>query len=781
MFYSNNYSKYIENLKLEKSKIAFRQLVENSQEDKSNDIVINDILSSKENNDISKEITIPEKDGNDFSYEEESISKDGIKIDVESNKTNSKFSKKIDNNVDSSNKSGKSINVDNEFSSSESNKVSEVDSFDSKDGKKVSEVNSESDKSARSVEFNDVNSEKVSNDLAYENTLSGKSERRLTNQDDPSIKEDTELLRQNETDKKEGLEIDRQKDPTAKEDTELLRQNETDKKEGKNVSDFDEIPSKSISDIIKSIKEEKKNEGQFADLRDVGKKVEVTNLNTQYQYFLIDPKDYENQTYEENARRFSYYPAGSYDQINANQIGAIQDAVQTTADIIVGDTSNILVSSVKVATDVVDMLNLVGPSANIYKTGITINNLRYDLKLDDKELDSQERRVPWRPYVNNGGSDADGNRDSDFFKEVDFAGKENQREDLKLDSEVSEPTSKKTNLRYVHEGLPKENGDLDTDFFEKADIIGKEENDFDYSKFTIDVSKIQPIKLFKYNQRGINITTPNIASILSYEENRWYDLPKSIGQIYVIPPDAELSDNVDDPSRNQAFSIPLQNNLQFEQMSRAATWNAINFFGRIGDVQQYSKTGNLEAITLTTKYFVDDIDYDIHRIQDIEMMYRSLVLPAADSAKYLYSSDNNKDSGKYYYFTRPPLVNIVLGNPDFNPESRNNFEESNVISNKTKPYHNLFTDIYTIPASNNSNEYNNSIFYKNFVVTNVNIDKNLNEYNYYVDKNGANNKNYYDTTGFTVTITILEIDENYLGSLPSFNNYEYTLKSRKSI
>ena len=63
------------------------------------------------------------------------------------------------------------------------------------------------------------------------------------------------------------------------------------------------------------------------------------------------------------------------------------------------------------------------------------------------------------------------------------------------------------------------------------------------------------------------------------------------------------------------------------------------------------------------------------------------------------------------------------------------------------------------------------IYYKNFVVTNVAIDKNQNDYNFYIT-----DKDYIDTTGFTVTLTVLEIDENYLTSSPSFANYYNTFR-----
>ena len=423
---------------------------------------------------------------------------------------------------------------------------------------------------------------------------------------------------------------------------------------------------------------------------------------------------------------------------------------------------------------------------------VTENQLRLNLEISSDKLDSHAKDY-LSPFINSGRSDENG-YDTDFIEEDDISKKNEQQETPIIYSDDEEVFNQpdyepeKDDIS-IHNG--NKNDEPDTDFLEEDDISEKN------TQREIPIIYSDDEEVFKqpdYEPEKEQKLFSFRPAIESENVERWYDNEGSIGKIYVIPPDAELSDNKDNPSKNVAFSIPLQNNLQFEQMSRAATWNAINFFGRIGNVQQYSKTGNMEAITLTTKYFVDyneknmDLNtiksnFTIQRLQEIEMMYRSLVLPATDSAKYLYSSDNDSDSGKYYYFTRPPLVNIVLGNPNFIDSNQSGLEDTKVIENRLKPYHNLFTDIYTIPDENNGSGFNNKIFYKNFVVTNVSIDKNMNDYNYYVEDNDGETQdvNYYDTTGFTVTLTVIEIDENYLGSLPSFNNYEYTLKSRGAI
>lgn len=462
-----------------------------------------------------------------------------------------------------------------------------------------------------------------------------------------------------------------------------------------------------------------------------------------------------------------------------------------------------IVNSVRIATDVLDMVNLVGPAANI-KTKYVVNQIRHDLKITDLKSEqtgdidriNEKRNVTYSEtqyYI----EATNPNTRTTLIYHFD---NEKQREEYK-------DRIKKENWAILREwevdtGIT----DVDGSF---ADGIKKDESDSKYilprsdsqddEKFTdSDIAnekeKNNVIKPFSYRTNEMSseteaITAENISIASEVDTDRWYDLPNYLGKIYVMPPNYEMAEAENGPNKNVPFSIPLQNNITFEQISRGATWNAVSFFGRIGDVQQYSKTDNLAGINLSTKYFVESNDagdyFTISKLQDIEMMYRSLVLPAVDSTSYL---NDNSDKG-YYYFTRPPIINIVLGNPNFigikDSKYEAGLESSNSIKNGREtntPYHNLFTDIYTVPNAENSSEYDNDIFYKNFVVTNVTIDKNLNDYNYVVeDKGGLGQKNYYDTNGFTVTLTVLEIDENYLGSLPSFTNYENTLRSRKVL
>ena len=798
-YYSNNYSKYIEDLKLEKSKIAFQRLVEDSKEDKNPDIRIKEVPLSKESDSVTKELDIPTKDGKPFSYEGILSEKSGNKIDTESIRTSEKSESRINPENEISNKSSEQIKDVSSFSNIEPNEVEYDTEYSLKNGSEINGKNELSSKSDSDISVESELNDKSGNEIGVESETVSKSELDMFTENLPSSKNGADLEKQNELSSKNEKDLSGENLPSSKNGKDLDRQIELSTKNSHDLSVEDISSSKSVTDIIKNIKEEKKKDGKFADVVDDQKKKNNFILEKSYQYFLMDPKDWEAIEYEKNAKKYKYYPADSYSQINATQKGAIEDIASVFGNSDNWSGAGAIVSTLKIATDLVDT---IWPSVNIYNEGKTANKLRWDLRLQKESIpDKREKKLQEQLGENK-------KEKNDFSATVSVPtkgqhpGNYEQTGDTQyhkdIDTEnVAEIESSKDDSVLVHDGPANESGDLDTNFFEDSDFKGKIpyyirqntedgiDNDFLSGEYLS--TKNNELKKFKYKDPKTNedYPTDNIADA-SYgftEQDRWYDRPNSIGKIYVMPPYQELKDSnsTEDYGGNIPFSIPLQNNLSFEQISRAATWNAIQFFGRIGDVQQYSKTGNLEAINLTTKYFVetdgsDGSVFTMSRLQDIEMMYRSLVLPASVSANYLYDESNG-----YYYFTRPPIINVVLGNPGFIDNGNVNLEDSEYIEHAELPYHNLFTDIYTTRSDNG--ELNNQIYYKNFVVTNVTIDKNLNDYNYYIGEkeNGKEERHYYDTTGFTVTLTLLEIDENYLGSLPSFNNYNYTLQSRQAI
>lgn len=273
------------------------------------------------------------------------------------------------------------------------------------------------------------------------------------------------------------------------------------------------------------------------------------------------------------------------------------------------------------------------------------------------------------------------------------------------------------------------------------------------------------------NQKKYKLTNNNYAST---PEVRL--LPK-IGSIYVMPPVTNLENT--DGNGDNLFVIPLQNNIETQSLSRTASYNKIQFFGRIGEVKQFANTDDLRDIEITTKYFVESDyseeednnvqseRYTIRNLQDIEMMYRSLIFPSKNS----YTIETESRDKTFYYYTRPPIVNIVLG--DFYDETKLNGANSR-FNRKNFAFKNMFTNI----------DDEGKLYYRNFVVTSIDINKDTEAYNYYVEKTGTvegvDTYDYFDTMGFTVTLSLLEIDENYINSMPSFNTFSTLLKDQWS-
>lgn len=276
-------------------------------------------------------------------------------------------------------------------------------------------------------------------------------------------------------------------------------------------------------------------------------------------------------------------------------------------------------------------------------------------------------------------------------------------------------------------------------------------------------------KFTKDKKKGFSILIDKEGNGISYAKEESRDLPK-IGSIYVMPP---VSNLVGISSWGEKpLVIPLQNNLTFQSLSRAASYNRIQFFGRIGEIKQFANTNDLRELEVTTEYFVENEPesdnannlvalgkYTMRNLQDIELMYRSLVFPAVNQYS-LNGNNEQNEKDKYYYYTRPPIVNIVLGEYD----NLGFIKGSSQNGDSSLQFKNLFTEF-----DGNTEK----LKYKNFVVTSVDINKDQEKFNYYVNKmkSDPNKHDYYDTMGFIVTLSLLEVDENYLNSMPTFNTF----------
>lgn len=841
MFYSNNYSKYIENIRLEKNKKNFQRLVESTKEDKSEKLVFEDPYSKKESDkSIYVEDDSYDKSRKPVSNEQNPARKDGFGVENLYPLLDSQEYSSIQKNAEVSvtNKEDVSASIENEYSRlDDSIKVSNIESDSRKNGGEVDVVSDHDRKEDLDINTENKSSIKSGDFIIYQYSLSNKDGSLISVSEGDSVKS--------------GENISVSEDDSIKEGKSLIDQIKNEKKRGAGIASREIHGSKKNENLPYLIAEKKKS---------------LNNIGIQTYEFDDSVYGYTKKTEAmayEHGMKYDYYPAGTYSQITTTQSNAISDFIGTIANPSNWSTpGKTIVNAIKVANDVANMISIVGPSSNIH-TIFSENKIRHNLKIDEPwkfgdslrnskyvprqiqdgvvvrtvTYEQQEIKATDRPVINNGNSSVDFNiyYTAETYKnndeKVKFADLSPEQLRKDFDYEVDSDNDRdKNNIKGTGkvEGLEGEwesndftvflnPNDENRKEFESqipdSDEVKKDAKQLDYDYTTNDlpleeddenensfnnyindqkkedgVNKIG----FKNNVDDgngvVNIEKEggNFAYIRSDESysNRWYDNENSLGKIYVIPPYRNLA--LTNPESNEsakdvAFVIPLQNNLKFEQTSRGATWTAIQFFGRIGDVQQYSRTGSMEAITLTTEYFIDGDTYSMARLQDIEMMYRSLVLPAEMSADYM-NNDSNIELGRatgstYYYFTRPPLINIVLGKGEEDNDTSRPIISSIGFNDNNYTYKNLFTDVISQYKmnSNNSGQYEHNIYYKNFVVTNVAIDKNQDKYNYFVNKE---EQDYLDTTGFTVTLTALEIDGNYLGSMPSFNNYYNTVKSR---
>lgn len=817
-YYSNNYSKFIEELKLEKSKKAFTDMVESTISDKEEKIIISNTFEGKEGAvSVSYQDTSDSKSSEDVSFKNDSISKENLSLPFEDNIPDSKEYSSIQ----------KRISVDE--SGKQTSKVESVEVIgNSKAGSKVSYSGETSGKIGKSVSFKDESSSNYEDRrVSYKNEVSNKENIDVNNPNVPSGKEDEEVASVEISSSKSIVSIIDSIKNEKKSDNNLNNRILRGQKEGDGLDYQVKDPQKLRQSNLEKIFDESRN-GLQLGIRKYGG----------------GTRTYEEQEYEKYASSTKYYPYKSYSEMNADNMESIEDIfhrIVTPSNWNQG-AGTAIVNGLRIATDIADLMGGFGTD-NIYKEGVTANNLRWKLELNNRhdnfnnkksnlivapedpdgvgeetkdfngdaskksdiiKLGEEDDGVEYVDSIAGEKTDEDKNITNNFIKKEESKNKIKSIEKCYIDETDDEGSWESTyeitqfaDTKNRNDGYKKTEEEISTtDDFENKDdkseiigITGEDANGISSTKDLTEISENRP-KSFSYNKdfdkgfnrkkieyslfeendnddsEGINRTKAIDLKLEPIDAKRWFDSEDidshPVGHIYVCSPfESSISEPLQDSPKPKMFKIPLQNNLSFEQISRAATYNAIQFFGRIGDVQQFVRTGSLDAITLTTKYFMEDNStsgrtYNIKNLQMIENMYKSLVLPDEDEIK------KYNDNYNYTYFTKPPIINIVLGQ-----------EITSQNYGFNGPYKNLFTNIMTVGDGDRT-----SIYYKNFVVTNIAIDKNQNDYNFYIigNNDNDNDRDYVDTTGFTVTLTVLEIDENYLTSSPSFANYYNTFK-----
>ena len=484
----------------------------------------------------------------------------------------------------------------------------------------------------------------------------------------------------------------------------------------------------------------------------------------------------EEVLYKRGVEQSEYYPYGSYEEIEKAQLNGIDVTSQSVKNISnSSDGWTIALNLLQVANSALDVIMIDGPSFNMKNDW---NDMRYDLRLKGEKLPENEKmpEATWKQRAKEQPNKEETSEKVEHEPSFD----EKQKSGFNFIDQTDKQPEKMPEATWKQRAKKQPEKQEGPDFSDSKKQPEKQEgSDFSDSKEQPNKDetseKVEHEPSFDEKQKsGFNFIDQTDKEVEKQEGANWIIQAKEqpsktvfsygseinekeerelpiVGNIYVTPPLSGIT-------TTNPFIIPLQNNLKFQAASRAATYNALQFFGRIGDVKQYSRTDSLQAIQLTTEYFVEKDDengsgYSLRDLQNIEMKYRSLVLPGETTAKYINASANS-----FQYFTRPPLINIVLGDNAANAGNEIIITKANA----NNYYANLFTEV--VPTSANFNSFR--LRYKNFAVANVSIDKDTEKFNYAVK-----DKNYKDTMGFVVELEIIEIDQDYMGSMPSFNTY----------
>lgn len=281
-----------------------------------------------------------------------------------------------------------------------------------------------------------------------------------------------------------------------------------------------------------------------------------------------------------------------------------------------------------------------------------------------------------------------------------------------------------------------------------------------YTKFTFN----NYIRVEKKDIADWKSTIDNYDKIIKYRSLY------NIGFIYVIPFDSYTQITGD--AVKQTFRIPFQFNPIINESAYTAKYNAISILSRIGDLQAYTGS-SLSTLELTARFEVMNKCHEptnpgnwmdfatINNIRMIENQLRSLVLP------YTNDIGDGGDTTNSYY-VRPPMLKIVLGDMFTHPTQYAGQLVQDGITNV----------LPTAFGSEMTTSINDTIFksnFKTYVASSVSIKKDLME-----DKIIISNKcQLLNTAGFTASISLLEVSQNYSDSgISDFNSYYNIMKER---
>jgi hypothetical protein len=277
-----------------------------------------------------------------------------------------------------------------------------------------------------------------------------------------------------------------------------------------------------------------------------------------------------------------------------------------------------------------------------------------------------------------------------------------------------------------------------------VDVTGR-----DNTEWTIDISvRSNDYHIWQDDKGNKNVSFDAMDKIA-----RDYRGLNNIGSIYIWPVD---------PKAGAPSAIPFEFNPVIGEGDMAARYQSMQILSRIGELQSFVGTASLPVQVGVTYWALSEI-YDtnstelshlsyfsLFRLQQIEMVFRSLVLP-------FFPVDNTISTG--YRYMRPPLIKIIMGN----------YNQANTSDALGTPFANIlrYPDAVIGPnrfANVSGMNYRN---YRTFICTSVKIDKNLADFPIYYD----NTNGIKDTHGFNVDMSLIEVAPSYVDSLPSFADY----------
>ena len=253
--------------------------------------------------------------------------------------------------------------------------------------------------------------------------------------------------------------------------------------------------------------------------------------------------------------------------------------------------------------------------------------------------------------------------------------------------------------------------------------------------------------LVKENKKNTTIDLSSLAA--EQEKKKISDKERiEIGKIRVISRD-----------KSEMWEIPFQFNPTISFGSYSAQYSAQNIVSRIGALQTYNHTDISNSASLELTYMVVDDIYNLSKIQEIQRMYESLVMP----------NFNIQYADKPFAYMGPPYIKIIMGDLFTHQIPLNNFLASeNLPSKRHKTY-----VVTSVTIEKDLDKFPVIIRNKSFL-TDSEKEKDL-----YLNNSTKDEYELQDTFGFSVKLDLLEVTMSYMDIYPDFSAYAETFNKYK--